>query len=133
MKYLALGAAVAVLVAASVFALRPDSTDVRSPREVIGAFVYHLDKGNFGKACGLMTDEFRGYVEDCSSGFIYNAGIGMAFSGVDIYDGASLLPGVEEFTDGKSFAYRIKTTALPPVEVLVVKQESGRYRIARIG
>lgn len=132
MKYLALGAAVAVLIASAVFLLRPDN-DVRSPREVMGAFVYHIDRGNFGKACGLMSDEFRGDLESCSQSFVFNAGMQMGMAGVDVFDGASLLPGVEEMTDGRSYEYRIRTDAIPePVTVLVQRQENGRYRIARI-
>ncbi len=133
-KYLAVVAVVAAAIVAIIGFVGPEgSDDVRSPRDVVGAFVYHIDHGNFGKACGLMSDELRGDLEECSSGFVFNAGSQMAFFGVDVFDGATLLPGRVQVTD-ESFVYRIRTTALvTPVEVLVEKRPTGRYRITRIG
>jgi hypothetical protein len=135
MKYLALVGALAVLAAAGGLALTATtsgSTEMRGPTEVMGAFVYHIERGNFGKACGLMTAETAGPIDACSSGFVFNAGQNMTFFGIDIFAGAKLLPGSVTKADG-SIVYRIKTTALPPVKVTVKQQESGRYRIVGIG
>ena len=129
----------ACLVAATVMAFvylaapRTGSDDLRSPTEVMGAFVYHLDRGNFGKVCGLYDQDVRGSsVESCSHGFIFNAGQNMAFFGVDIFDGAELLPGYEEIGETKR-VYRIKTRELPPVDVTLEKQDNGRWSVTKVG
>lgn len=125
----AAGASALVLAVVQLSAAGPH---VRTPREVVGAFVYHLERGNFGKACGLMADEARATVDNCSSGFVYNTAVQMLLGGADPFAGATLLPGSRTKDDG-SIVYRIKTEMLPAVDVTVAKRPTGRYRITRIG
>ena len=126
---LACGIAVAVGLAVS-----NNSADVRSPLDVVGAFAYQLDKGNFGKACGLYAQDVRGPdVESCSQGFVFTAGQNMMFFGVDPFDGAHVVPASEVIVDDDTHTYMLKTSVLPPVKVTVELQENGRWRITKVG
>jgi hypothetical protein len=105
----------------------------RTPLEVMGAFVYHVDHGNFGKACGLYADDIRGTVENCSAGFVQNAAFGMIFGGADPYDGCRIVPGSQKQVDETTVTFQIETDVIPPLAVTVELQPSGRYRITKIG
>lgn len=137
MKLAGLAALAAAVAGALVLAFQPFSSDgphVRSPLDVVGAFVYQLDHGNFGKACGLMSQKARrGKVEDCSAGLAYNAGVNMVFFGGDIFDGMTVVPGSQKQLDDGSVTFKIKSDLIPPVLVTVAKQDNGRYRITKIG
>ena len=123
----------AVCLNVSVLATTRDSGDeVRSPLEVIGAFAYHIDHGNFGKACGLYADEYRGPVETCSQGFVMNGGGQMAMMGVDPFDACRVVPGSGKQIDDETWTFNIVTAAGIEVTATLSLRASGRWRITDI-
>lgn len=132
-RCLALALIPLALFVAGVLMFAPsESKEPRTSLEVMGAFVYHLDKGNFGKACGLYADEARATVEMCSEGFIYTAGQHMGFFGVDPFDGARISPSSEKIISETRVSYEIVTDVIPPATATLEKQDSGRWRIVSI-
>lgn len=137
-KYLALGALAAVLAVAAVLAFQPFQSNgphIRSPLDVVGAFAYQLGHGNFGKACGLMSQEYRGSatVTRCVDGLTYNTGVNLSVWGVNLFDGLRVVPGSHEVNKDGSESYAIESDELPATKVTVAKQANGRYRITAIG
>lgn len=129
----AFAAFIAATAIAGVAYLPGDGPNVRSPLEVVGAFVYHVDHGNFGRACGLYADMTPKLVEDCSAGFVQNAAFGLMFAGVDMYDNTHIVPLTGKQVDDDTYTVKIASDAITPVTVTVERQESGRWRIAGIG
>src|SRR5574337_1281715 len=135
-KYLAsaalIGAAVAVAVMLAVTGDKDNG--IRSPLEVAGAFVYHLDHGNFGKACGLYADSYRGgSVERCSASFVYSSAVPLAFWGVDLFDGMHVVahPPVDN-PDG-TVSFKVASDAIAPTRITLRENAEGRWRIVKIG
>ncbi len=109
------------------------SGDVRGPLEVAAAFVYHIDRGNFGKACGLYAPDARVDIETCSEGFVVNAAQAMMFGGFDVFEGARLVPGSRVDNPDGTVTFKIETDEIPPARLTLELQASGRWRISGIG
>lgn len=109
-----------------------EEPEPRGALEVAGAFVYHIDHGNFGKACGLYAQDARVDIEGCSEGFVFNVSQAMMFLGEDIYDGARIVPGSRVDVDEDTVSFVIVTDLIEPATLTVERQPSGRWRITEI-
>lgn len=137
MKLAAVAGIAALVAGVAVLAFQPfqRTYDVRTPLDVVGAFAYQMDHGNFGKACGLMSQKYResASVQPCADGLTFNAGINLGFWGVDIFDGLHVVPNSHKVNKDGSESYAIESKVVPATRVTVAKQANGRYRIVKIG